>query len=163
MYPSQSTHRRSQTPPFRLPSFQLTALLTSKEISVFPELNQPCCLDQLMLLGTRGTAPSRPGTFVDPDGTCRIYYGAPDPPELSFTDSFYLHRKMKDIRNVELYYHLQPDDLCHRLMYPFLPSMSGFRGACPIWHFVDVATEGPIPEYNGIITYHGKGEFPYDY
>ena len=41
--------------------------------------------------------------------------------------------------------------------------MSDFRGACPIWHFVDAATEGPIPECNIIITYYGKGEFSYDY
>ena len=104
-------------------------------------------------------------TYVDPDGTCRIYYGAHDLPESSFNDIFKLFGKTTDIRNIELHYHVQPDNIHERFMYPSLPSMKDFRKSCPIWHFVDAAAndKSPKPTCNIIITYHGKGELPFDY
>ena len=108
-------------------------------------------------------SPITSSTYVDPDGTCRIYYGPPDLPESTFKDNFILFGKMTEIRTVDLHYHLHPDNMRERSMYPSLPSMSDFRRACPIWHFVDAAKEGPKPTCNIILTYHGNGELPYDY
>lgn len=102
-------------------------------------------------------------TYVDPDGTCRIYYGSPELPEFNFKDNFVVFGKMTEIRNVVLYYDLQPDNMGQRTAYPSLPTMSDFRRACSMWHFVDAANKGPKPTCNIIITYHGKGELPYDY
>lgn len=100
-------------------------------------------------------------TYVDPDGTCRIYYGALS--ELSPEDIFNRFNKITEIRNVEFYYHLQPDNIPDRSAYPVLPSMFDFKRTCPIWHFVDAANEGPKPTCNIIITIHGTGELPHDY
>lgn len=103
-------------------------------------------------------------TYVDPDGTCRIYYGAPDLPKSNIKDNFHLFGNKTDIRTVELHYHMQPDNTEQRTMYPRLPSLRDFRRSCPIWHFVDGSdNESPKPTINIIITYHGRGELPYDY
>ena len=45
-------------------------------------------------------------TYVDPDGICRIYYGAPELPESNFMDNFLLFGKKTNIRTVDLYYHM---------------------------------------------------------
>lgn len=102
-------------------------------------------------------------TYVDPDGTCRIYYAVLELPETSSKHNFNRFDKITEIRNVELYYHLQPDIISDRVGYPSLPSMSQFKRTCPIWHFVDAANDGPKPTCNITITFHGKGELPYDY
>lgn len=102
---------------------------------------------------------------MDPDGTCRIYYGAM-PPDLSFEQIFYHRlRETTEISNVELHYHLQPENPPDRHAFPTsLPSMFDFKHSCPIWHFVNAANEkGPKPTCNITIAFEGKGRFPYDY
>lgn len=102
-------------------------------------------------------------TYVDPDGTCRIHYGALELPDSSSQDNFNRFNKTTEICNVELYYHLQPDNMPDRSGYPSLPSMFQFKRTCPIWHFVDAANDGPKPTCSIIIAFNGKGEIPYDY
>ena len=110
-----------------------------------------------------GAVPSL--TYVDPNGTCRIHYApAALNDNFGFYDNFSLFGKMTDIRNIEFYYHMQPDNVDDRCAYPFtLPSVTDFRESCPIWHFVDAANESPKPTFTIIITCWGKGEPPYDY
>ena len=100
-------------------------------------------------------------THVDPDGTCRIYYGSLDLVEV--ISSFRMFGKTTEIRNVEFYYHMQPDNPSNRCAYPWLPDMARFRRTCPIWHFVDAPKNTRKPSCKIIITYHGEGELPYDY
>ena len=102
-------------------------------------------------------------TFVDPDGTCRIYYGPPDFPVYIFKNDFSIFGRTTEIRNVEFHYHLQPDDFNKRFEYTWLPSLSQFKQSCPVWHFVDAETKGLKPRCSITVTYHGTGELPYDY
>ena len=97
---------------------------------------------------------------VDSNGTCKIYHGCPDRANSSFSRP----SDMAEVRNVELHYHMQPDNVHNRTMYPFDPSMAQFERECPVWYFVDdAANETPKPAFNIIIAYHGIGEPTCDY
>ena len=96
---------------------------------------------------------------ADQDGTCRIYYCCPD--HLDTSD--YYPRNKAEVRNLEFHFHLQPDSLDDRTVYPYLPSMAKFQRECPIWSFTDAEDKTPKPTCNIITAFHGTGKVPDDY
>ena len=97
---------------------------------------------------------------VDSDGTCKVYYGAPDRADSHFSRP----SNIAEVRNVEFHFHMQPDNVHDRTSYPFDPSVAQFKRECPVWYFVgDAADKTPKPTFNIIIAQHGIGELTHDY
>lgn len=70
---------------------------------------------------------------------------------------------MKEIRNVELRFHMEKNSAKGPNFDPFSPEAFDFEKNCPIWHFVNEPNREQKPTITINLTCDGTGKVPQDY